>query len=178
LQYAGGKAHGKCSIAGAVSPSTPGKPSRQGTRTQQISSENEKEHVMKLISVRLLVGDFPAALRFWRDTMRLPMTYSDETMGYAYFDTGNTGLELFSRDGFAAALSEATPAPVGRQTVIVFRVDDVDATYTDLVERGATPVTGPQDRPAWQARTAHLGDPDGHLIEIYSQLGGTGAPTA
>jgi lactoylglutathione lyase len=142
-------------------------------------SENEKEHKMKFINVRLLVGDFPAAVGFWRDLMRFPMTYGDEAMGYAYFDTGSAGVELFSRDGFAAALGEATPAPtpVGRQTVFVFRVDDVDTTYTDLVQRGATAVAGPQDRSAWQARTAHISDPDGHLVEIYSPLQGSDSPT-
>src|SRR5437588_11378998 len=109
---------------------------------------------MKLSNFRLLVSDFPASLKFWRDIMMLPLSFGDETMGYAYFDTGNAGLELFSRDGFAAALGEATsaPTPVGRQTVIVFSVDDVDATYADLVEHGATPVARPQDRPAWGAR--------------------------
>ena len=134
---------------------------------------------MKLINIRLLVSDFPASLKFWRDIMALPITFSEETMGYAYFDTGNAGLELFSRDGFAASLGEATPTPmpVGRQAVIVFRVDDVDATYADLVKRGATAVAGPQDRPAWQARTAHLSDPDGYLVEIYSQLQASDAPT-
>jgi lactoylglutathione lyase len=136
--------------------------------------------MMKFMNVRLLVGDFPAVFKFWRDVMSLPMSFSDETMGYAYFDTGNGGLELFSRDGFAAALGEATPAPtpVGRQTVIVFHVEDVDATYADLVKRGATPVAGPQVRPAWGVRSAHLGDPEGHLIEIYSQLPGADAPIA
>ncbi len=127
---------------------------------------------MKLINIRLLVSDFPAALKFWRDVMMLPMTFGDETMGYAYFDTGNAGLELLSRDGFATSLGEATPTPmpVGHQAVIVFRVDDVDATYADLVKRGAKAVADPVDRPVWQARTAHLSDPDGYLVEIYSQL--------
>ncbi len=127
---------------------------------------------MKLINIRLLVSDFPAALKFWLDIMMLPMTFGDETMGYAYFDAGNAGLELLSRDGFATSLGEATPTPmpVGHQAVIVFRVDDVDATYADLVKRGAKAVADPVDRPVWQARTAHLSDPDGYLVEIYSQL--------
>ena len=127
---------------------------------------------MKLSNIRLLVSDFPASLKFWRDIMMLPLSFSEETMGYAYFDTGNGGLELFSRAGFAAYLGEATPTstPAGYQAVIVFRVDDVDASYADLVKRGAKAVAAPVDRPVWQARTAHFSDPDGYLVEIYSQL--------
>ena len=133
---------------------------------------------MKFINVRLLVGDSAAAIRFWRDVMGLRMTFGDETMGYAYFDTGNAGLELLSRDGFATSLGEATPTPmpVGHQAVIVFRVDEVDATYADLVKRGAKAVADPVDRPVWQARTAHLSDPDGYLVEIYSQLQASDTP--
>ncbi len=135
---------------------------------------------MKFINVRLLVGDFTASLGFWRDIMKLPVAYSDESIGYAYFDTGSAGVELFNRDAFAAALVEATPAPtpVGRQTILVFRVDDVDATYTHLVQRGATAVAGPQDRPAWGARSAHISDPDGYLIEIYNPLQASDSATA
>jgi lactoylglutathione lyase len=99
--------------------------------------------------------------------MRFPLKYGDEAIDYAYFDTRSAGLELISRDGFAAALGEATP--VGRQAVIVFKVDDVDAAYADLVARGATPVSGPQNRPAWGARGAHISDPGGYLIEIYAR---------
>ena len=127
---------------------------------------------MKLINIRLLVGDFPASLAFWRDIMMLPMTFGDETMGYAYFDTGSAGIELTSRAGFAASLEEVMPdsRPGGYPAVIVFRVDDVDASYADLVKRGAKAIAEPVDRPAWQARTAHFSDPDGYVVEIYSQL--------
>ncbi|MBO0777437.1 MAG: VOC family protein [Ktedonobacteraceae bacterium] len=128
---------------------------------------------MQFVNVRLLSGDVPATIRFWRDTMKLSVTYSDETMGYAYFDTGNGGIELMSRDGFADALGEVTPTPVpvGHPAALVFRVDDVDATYAELVARGATSVAGPQDRPAWRARSAQIADPDGYIVELYSQLG-------
>ena len=135
---------------------------------------------MKLVNFRLLVGDFPASLKFWRDIMMLPMTFGDETMGYAYFDTGNGGLELFSRAGFAASLGEAAPISksAGHQAVIVFRVDDVDASFADLVKRGAKPVAAPVDRPVWQARTAHFSDPDGYLVEIYSPLQASDVPAS
>lgn len=133
---------------------------------------------MKLANFRLLVKDFPESLAFWRDILMLPMTFGDETMGYAYFDTGSAGIELMSRAGFTASLSEAMLAsrPDGNPAVIVFRVDDVDATYDDLVKRGATAVAEPVDRPNWQARTAHFSDPDGYLVEIYSPLQAANEP--
>jgi lactoylglutathione lyase len=129
---------------------------------------------MEFFGVRLLVGDFQAALHFWRDLMKLPAQFADETVGYAYFDTGKTGLELFRRDDFADAIGEATPVaePQGRQVVLDFRVENVDTAYAELVAQGAIPVSEPVDRPAWRARTAHIADPDGHVIELFTSLPG------
>ena len=134
---------------------------------------------MRLINVRLLSGDFAATFRFWRDVMQLPLTYGDEAMGYAYFTAGDVGVELMGRDAFAEAIGDAPPAPppTGRQTVLVLEVEDVDATYAELVARGAAAVHAPVDRPEWQARTAHLADPDGQLVEIYSKLDAAETPT-
>ena len=127
---------------------------------------------MELFGFRLLVGDFAAAVHFWRDVMKLSLQFQDETMGYAYFDTGKGAMELMMRNDFASALGEVTPVvePQGRQVVIDFRVDDVDVAYADLVAQGATSVSTPQDRPLWRARTAHIADPDGHVIELYTSL--------
>lgn len=135
---------------------------------------------MKLICVRLLVSDFAASLKFWRDIVELPVSYSDESMSYAHFKLGETGLELFGREEFVSAIGEvpSTNTSAERQVVLNFQVDDVDATYARLVERGATSVFGPQDRPAWGARAAHFSDPDGHLLEIYTPLSETNIPTA
>ena len=114
--------------------------------------------------------------QFWYAQGRLPVAYGPDSPGaipgYAYLTIGAVGVELMSRDAFAAALGEATPAPAptGHQTVLVLGVDDVDAAYADLVGRGAHSVAAPVDRPAWGARSAHLADPDGHLIELYTRL--------
>jgi len=136
--------------------------------------------MLDLFGVRLLVEDFSAALHFWRDIMKLPVSFHDETIGYAYFDTGKIALELQTHDAFASALGEVTPAPVphGRQVVLDVRVDDVDATYAELIEQGATSVSSPIDRPVWRARTAHIADPDGHVIELFSSLPASALPTA
>jgi catechol 2,3-dioxygenase-like lactoylglutathione lyase family enzyme len=135
---------------------------------------------VKLNTVRLLVTDFAAAFAFWRDVMRLPVAFGSDTpgapAGYAYFTAGDVGLEVMSRAAFAAALGAAmptplpAPSPADRETVLVLQVDDVDATYAELVAHGAKPVTPPRDRAAWGARTAHVADPEGLLIELYSHL--------
>ncbi|HEY0755498.1 MAG TPA: VOC family protein [Ktedonobacteraceae bacterium] len=127
---------------------------------------------MEFFGLRLLVTDFGAALHFWRDIMKLSLQFHDEALGYAYFDTGKGGLELMRHNDFAAAVGAPTPVaqPQGRQIVINFRVDNVDITYRELLAQGAVSVSQPEDRPLWRARTAHVADPDGNVIEIYTSL--------
>ncbi|HEY4386901.1 MAG TPA: VOC family protein [Ktedonobacteraceae bacterium] len=126
---------------------------------------------MKLNFVCLLASDVPAIVGFWRDVMQLSLTYYDEKIGYASFDTGGSTLAIYGRDAFASLVGEE-PAPLleSRQMYLSFQVDDLDATYARLVEGGATPVVPPRNYPALRARQAHLNDPDGRLIEIYSPL--------
>ena len=135
---------------------------------------------MEFSGLRLLVSDFGAAVHFWRDLMQFPLQFQDESLGYAYFDTGKGGLELMDADYFAQSLGEVTPAPAaqGRQIVINVRVDDVDQAYKDLLAQGVAPLAQPQDRPLWRARTAHIADPDGHVVELYTSLPDDALPTA
>lgn len=135
---------------------------------------------MKLSYVVLLSEDVPASVHFWRDAMRLPLTYSDEAIGYAAFDIGSAGLTLsiYSRSGLATLLGEATPEPAGRQMYLSFPVDDVDTAYAELVERGASSVAPPQDNQQQQARLAHFSSPDGHIIEIAGPMRSSNAPNA
>jgi len=53
----------------------------------------------------------------------------------------------------------------------------VDAAFAELVAKAATAIAAPQDRLAWQARTAHISDPDGYLVELYHSLDAGEAPT-
>lgn len=127
---------------------------------------------MKLNFVCLLANDVPSIVSFWRDVVQLPMTYYDETIGYASFDTGGSTLAIYSRTAFAELLGEEEilPPQESRQMYLSFQVDDVDATYTRLIKGGATAVIAPRDYPVLHARQAHVNDPDGRLIELYSPL--------
>lgn len=123
---------------------------------------------MKLNYIPLIVGDFPAAVRFWRDVAKLPPTYSDEAMGFASFDTGSTTLLLLSSALAQMNKIASSEQPQAHSMYLSFQVEDVDATYADLLAGSATSVYEPQDFPHMQARQAHVADPDGHLVELYT----------
>jgi catechol 2,3-dioxygenase-like lactoylglutathione lyase family enzyme len=134
-------------------------------------TEKEGVMLMKVFGIRLLVRDYAASAHFWRDLMGFTAKFDDASIGYGYFELGAFALELFVRDGFYAALGLEVPSAVKQhQTVIDIQVDDVDATYAELVAQGVPSIAAPVDRPDWRARTAHVSDPDGYILELYTAL--------
>lgn len=129
---------------------------------------------MQLYSLRLLVEDFDACFRFYKDLIGLELVWGEEGGRYADFKAGNgTFVALFQRELMAAAVGAADlPAstPAQDRTVLVFEVDDLDDTVARLRGQGAAFVTDVQDHPEWGIRTTHLRDPDGNLIELYTAL--------
>lgn len=128
---------------------------------------------MHLSYVRVLVDEFPACFRFYRDIMGFEVLSGDESNVYAEFQVGpRTRLAVTARrviaeiPGVSVAAGNAGP----ERFMLVFEVDDVDAQAAALAGRGARLVAEPVDRPAWTVRTAHLRDPEGNLIEINTPL--------
>lgn len=129
---------------------------------------------MKLYSIRLLVRDFDASFRFYHHVMGLEVVWGEEGGRYAEFKTGDrVALAIFKRDAMAVALDVKDPpsgVPAQDHTVLILEVDDLEETVATLRERGAHFVTEPTDYPAWTIRAAHLRDPDGNLIEVFTAL--------
>jgi lactoylglutathione lyase len=126
---------------------------------------------IKNMHTRLLVADFPATFRFYRDIMGFKPTYGDENDVYADFDTGSGSLALFVRSFMAQAVGTGeTPIVSQDRIALIFGVENVDATCQELREKGVTLVAQPEDHPDWGIRTAHFRDPDGNLIEINAPL--------
>jgi len=124
---------------------------------------------LKFTHVRLLVRDFRACYRFYRDVMGFPVTWGTEDERYADFAAGEVMLALFDRAAMAEAVGAASKplhAEMQDAACLIFEVEDVDSAFAELVRRGAEPVAAPIDHPDWGIRTAHLRDPDGNLIEI------------
>jgi catechol 2,3-dioxygenase-like lactoylglutathione lyase family enzyme len=130
---------------------------------------------MKLTHVRLLVNNFDACFRFYRDVMGFTVQWGAEGSGYADFRAprGGAMIALMDRHGMPAALGEVGPCSNGAQSdhgMLVFDAADLDSTVAALKARGAQFVAELTDRPDWGIRTAHLRDPEGNLIELNSPL--------
>ncbi len=119
--------------------------------------------------VIIVVEELDRSLRFYQDVLGL--TLGHRAADYAQFNTGATRISLYTRRAMAATLgADIDPAPSSAPGFeLGFKVDDVDAAYAELVNRGATPMTPPTSR-AWGQRTAYLRDPDGHLIELAQAI--------
>jgi catechol 2,3-dioxygenase-like lactoylglutathione lyase family enzyme len=122
---------------------------------------------------RLLVNDFAACFRFYRDILEFTPRYGDEQSVYAEFESGAVTLALFDRKAMADALGDPSVAGGGAgadRVTLIFAVPHVDDAFRELQGKGVSFVAEPTDRPEWTIRTAHFRDPDGNLIEINTPL--------
>jgi 2-hydroxychromene-2-carboxylate isomerase/predicted enzyme related to lactoylglutathione lyase len=118
--------------------------------------------------LRLVVADLDAAIAFYRDALeaepavRVPSTYAE-------FDTPGARLALVSDATMGAVVGRPAPR-AGDAVVVCLNVDDVDAAAARMKARGVPLVREPHDQPSWRQRVAHLRDPAGNLVELWTRL--------
>lgn len=130
--------------------------------------------LIQLTHIRLLVSNYTECFVFYRDALGFAIDWGDENSGYAELHTGDSiKLALFKKELMAEAVPSAyQPSAIEchNKVALVFAVDNVDEFYYHLKDHSAIVVTQPLDRPEWGLRTAHFRDPDGNLIEIFSNM--------
>ena len=124
-----------------------------------------------LAQVRLLVIEYEACYHFYRDTLGLPIGFEDDI--YASFKLRDGMIAIYSRPMMAEHVG-ASDLPVTAESqdrvVLQLQVDDIEQTLDQLRAKGIAIVQELTTRPTWGARTAHIRDPDGTLIEISQWL--------
>ncbi|MFE0100159.1 VOC family protein [Streptomyces sp. NPDC059009] len=126
---------------------------------------------MELAQVRLLVSDFRACYRFYGEVLGLKPQSGAADGPYEKFSpaVGSAGIALQDRAMMAQLLGELGESATGHRSLVVLRVDDLDAYCAQIVARGAVIAHGPApltDR----MRVAHLKDPEGNLVELQEWL--------
>ena len=126
---------------------------------------------MELTQIRLLVSDFPAVYRFYRDVLGFKPQFEAESGPYAKLtpDTGHAAIALQDRAQMAGILGRLGAQPDGFRALVVLRVDDLNATHAELTSRGAA-FTRPPGSMGERMRVAYLADPEGNLIELQEWL--------
>jgi catechol 2,3-dioxygenase-like lactoylglutathione lyase family enzyme len=113
---------------------------------------------VEIARIILRVGDMERAVGFWSEQVGFEVAM--DAGPFVFLDSGRTQLVLNHVDevGEGESLTE-----------LVIEVDDVGATYTEMLARGVpfevAPriVSGDGARELW---AAHFRDPDGHLASI------------
>ena len=134
---------------------------------------------MDAFDPRLLVVRFAESFRFYNavlpELIGAKLVKGDENGPYAMWDVDDQAAVVLSDRARWAEVAGTLDLPVDAapsqdRVMLVSRVDDVDAGYELCLRSGGTAVAGPTDRPDWgpNLRSAHLRDPEGHLLELQS----------
>lgn len=116
---------------------------------------------MKLYAVRIFVDDFNTACDFYGNTLGLPSRNRNDEIGWAEFDVGGASLGIEQ----AAPGEEESADLVGRFVGVSLQVNDIDAVYERLVEKGVR-FTGPPVKQPWGGTLAHFDDPAGNTLTL------------
>lgn len=107
-------------------------------------------------------ADYDATVRFYTDTMNLPIVHQwdDHGRGTIVAASGTGQVEIFEADDAATVTGAA----------LAWEVEDVDAEHARLVRSGVSFLAPPADQP-WGHRNATLQAPDGVVITLFTVTG-------
>lgn len=91
---------------------------------------------------------------------------------YVEFENNGARFAICLRNVMYDYSSEYRKQAAGQSFELAFPCDspsDVDKSFKQLIESGATSVQGPQNMP-WNQRTALFADPDGNIHEIFAEI--------
>jgi lactoylglutathione lyase len=120
--------------------------------------------------VVLFVEDFDRALAYYTDKVGLPVRLRAE--GYAEFAVEGAKFALLARARVPELMGAAhagRPSPGTHEGSVTILVEDVDRVHRELATRGVAFLGNPENRP-WGQRSAYFQDPEGHLIEVATNL--------
>jgi catechol 2,3-dioxygenase-like lactoylglutathione lyase family enzyme len=116
-------------------------------------------HLKSLSAVRIFVNDLDRARGFYRDVLELRET------------SATTEWAVFDLDGKNVVVETVAPDDpegddvVGRFLAVSFNVDDIDAAYRELTNRGVAFVH-PPEKQDWGGTLAYVRDPDGNVLTL------------
>jgi catechol 2,3-dioxygenase-like lactoylglutathione lyase family enzyme len=109
--------------------------------------------------IALLTRNFAEMEKFYTETLGFPVTRRWDDVSIIFIDVGSTTIELIGRDQAPEPGSQP-----GAFDHLALHVDDVDAAYQELVEKGVRIRSEPRDFK--EVRVCFFFDPDGNVLEL------------
>lgn len=112
--------------------------------------------------IAITVSDVATALVFYRDVLGLQFLFSPAPT-LAFLAAGSVRIMLSTPQGSGA---------VGANSVLYFKVQNIEATFADIVARGATEERVPQFAAPMSDHDLWIGfvrDPDGNLVGLMEE---------
>ena len=137
--------------------------------------------------MRLLVCNYAACIRFYRDILGFELLYQDSNEeeaiqrglgGFLHerlnqeadLKMGDTRLNLIKRQSMAEIIGSSETQSADNATdnlALILTTQDLEATCSELEAKNVNLITKPMYRPQWGIKTVYLRDPDDNLIGIY-----------
>lgn len=114
-----------------------------------------------VLNTILYCREWDATVRFYRETLRLPVLFSTEW--FVEFDVNGA-----SRLSIADERRASVKSCGGNGITLALQVADVEAAWKRAQEKGLEPTAIKGH--AWNARTFFLFDPEGHRIEVWQRV--------
>ncbi len=129
---------------------------------------------MNFSGLTLLVDNFDRCFKFYSQRMGFRLSWGKLGGEYASFDLGNNlGFSIYKSELMSATLGDLNkelPTNARDKITFSFKVDDVDVAFEDYKSKGVKFLSEPKDMTGWGMRVVHLRDPEGNLMEIFSEL--------
>lgn len=109
--------------------------------------------------VALLTPNFAEMEAFYTQTLEFPVTLRWDDRQIIFIDIGSTTIELIGRDQ-----ATADSQPTGGWDHLALHVEDIDAAFQELVDKGVKIRSEPRDFK--DIRVAFFFDPDGNVLEL------------
>ena len=112
--------------------------------------------------IAITVSDVNEALTFYRDALGLEFLFSAGP-DLAFLDAGGVRIMLSTPQGAGT---------VGGNSILYFKVDDIEAAHAAVIARGARNERDPQlaaKMPDHELWTGFLRDPDGNLVGLMEE---------
>lgn len=120
------------------------------------------KQVGEIGQIAITVSDVTRAVTYYRDILGLEVLFSAGS-NLAFLTDGSLRIMLSTPQGFGAA---------GANSVLYFKVTDIEATHRAIVERGSASERPPQlaaELPDHDLWIGFLRDPDGNLVGLMEE---------